>query len=29
MMPIVQREQNRDVIEVDQQFYIRASSRFS
>ncbi len=26
MMPIVQREQNRDVIEVDQQFYIRASS---
>ncbi len=26
MMPSVQREQNRDVIEVDQQFYIRASS---
>lgn len=26
MMPTVQREQNRDVIEVDQQFYIRASS---
>src|ERR1700739_2529164 len=26
MMPFVQREQNRDVIEVDQQFYIRASS---
>jgi glycogen debranching enzyme len=26
MMPAGQREQNRDVIEVDQQFYIRASS---
>jgi glycogen debranching enzyme len=26
MMPTWQREQNRDVIEVDQQFYIRASS---
>lgn len=26
MMPTGQREQNRDVIEVDQQFYIRASS---
>jgi glycogen debranching enzyme len=26
MMPTVQREPNRDVIEVDQQFYIRASS---
>jgi glycogen debranching enzyme len=26
MMPTRQREQNRDVIEVDQQFYIRASS---
>src|SRR5246127_4727851 len=26
MMPTWQREHNRDVIEVDQQFYIRASS---